>query len=182
MTLTKEKSNRLQELHRFTAKIYKNEEIKLRQRAHHKWLKEGDANTVFFYRIANMRRTNSIHVLESSKGPISSAMGIQQHVHSHFKRLFWSESLKRLSLDSDFTEEEVKDAVWQLGSEKAPGPDDFPLFFYQTFWKDLKDDVMALLKKFAKEEVNLERINYSFIVLITKKETPQTISDYSFVE
>lgn len=81
-------------------------------------------------------------------------------------------------LDSDFTEEEVKNAVWQLGTEKAPESNGFPLFFYRTFWKEMKDDVIGLLKGFAKGEGSIERINYSLIVLIPKKKTPQAIEDY----
>lgn len=64
-TLTKEKSTCMQELRRLTVKIYKNEEIKWRQRAHYKWFKEGNANTAFFHIIAKTRRrTNTIHVLD----------------------------------------------------------------------------------------------------------------------
>ena len=32
-----------------------------------------------------------------------------------------------------FTEEEVKNAIFQMEHNKTPGPDGFPLEFYQVF-------------------------------------------------
>ena len=37
-------------------------------------------------------------------------------------------------LISEFTETEVKDAVFQMEHNKAPGPDGFPVEFYQVLW------------------------------------------------
>ena len=36
-------------------------------------------------------------------------------------------------LISEFTESEVKDAVFPMEHNKAPGPDGFPVEFYQVF-------------------------------------------------
>lgn len=36
-------------------------------------------------------------------------------------------------LESPFTLEEVKRAVFELGSDKAPGPDGFPIHFFKTY-------------------------------------------------
>jgi len=36
-------------------------------------------------------------------------------------------------LISEFTESEVRDAVFQMEHNKAPGPDGFPIEFYQVF-------------------------------------------------
>ena len=37
-------------------------------------------------------------------------------------------------LVAEFTETEVREAVFQLQHNKAPGPDGFPTEFYQVFW------------------------------------------------
>jgi hypothetical protein len=37
-------------------------------------------------------------------------------------------------LISSFTGSEVKEAVFQMEHNKAPGPDGFPAEFYQVFW------------------------------------------------
>ncbi len=41
-------------------------------------------------------------------------------------------------LSAPFSLEEIKIAVFQLGRDKAPGPDDFPLYFYQVFWDTIR--------------------------------------------
>ena len=54
-------------------------------------------------------------------------------------------------LISQFTETEVRDAVFQMEHNKAPGPDGFPVEFYQVIWNLIKDDLMALFMNFHKE-------------------------------
>lgn len=51
-------------------------------------------------------------------------------------------------MERDFEEEEVRDAVFKMTGDKAPGLDGFPLFFFQRFWLDLKHEVMAFIKEF----------------------------------
>jgi hypothetical protein len=47
-------------------------------------------------------------------------------------------------LDSPFTEEEVKTAIFNSNSDGAPGPDGLSFMFYQKIWNLVKHDVMAL--------------------------------------
>jgi hypothetical protein len=39
------------------------------------------------------------------------------------------------SLIADFTENEVREAIFQMEHNKALGPDGFPAEFYQVFWR-----------------------------------------------
>lgn len=39
-----------------------------------------------------------------------------------------------LHLEQPFRLEEIKEAVFNLGGDKAPGPDGFPMQFFKTFW------------------------------------------------
>ena len=71
-------------------------------------------------------------------------------------------------LTSEFTVSEVKDAVFQMEHNKAPGPDGFPAEFYQVFWEVIKDDLMALFTDFHKEDLNLFSLNFGIITLIPK--------------
>jgi hypothetical protein len=47
-------------------------------------------------------------------------------------------------LVAEFTEAEVREAVFQLEYNEAPRPDSFPAEFYQVFWLLIKDDLMDL--------------------------------------
>jgi hypothetical protein len=38
------------------------------------------------------------------------------------------------SLIADFTENEVRESIFQMKHNKAPGPDGFLAEFYQVFW------------------------------------------------
>jgi len=61
---------------------------------------------------------------------------------------------------------------------KAPGPDGFPVQFYQVFWNLIKDDLMALFMDFHKEELNLYSLNFGIITLIPKIQEATKIQQY----
>ena len=71
-------------------------------------------------------------------------------------------------LVSEFTEAEVREAVFQMEHNKAPGPDGFPAEFYQVFYGLIKDDLMALFLDFFNEDLNLFSLNFGIIALIPK--------------
>jgi len=53
---------------------------------------------------------------------------------------------------------------------KAPGPDGFPPEFYQVFWEDIKEDLMALFMDFKEGTLPLNRLNFGTIILLPKKD------------
>jgi hypothetical protein len=53
-----------------------------------------------------------------------------------------------MDLCKDFTEEEISDALFQIGPLKAPGVDGFPARFYQRNWCTLKVEVINAVKLF----------------------------------
>lgn len=122
--------------------------------ANQHWLQEGDRKTKYFHSIANGRqRANGIsEVLENGR-VYQSEEEKQAYFFQYFEERFtpdestpisfgeWSGlfSTSRVSaaqltrLNEQFSIDEIKQAVFQLGSDKAPGPDGFSLRFYQTF-------------------------------------------------
>jgi hypothetical protein len=51
-------------------------------------------------------------------------------------------------LITNFSMEEVHDAIFQMEHNKSPGPHGFPAKFYQHFWGIIKYDLMALFESF----------------------------------
>ncbi|GKE68842.1 hypothetical protein Tco_1526914, partial [Tanacetum coccineum] len=44
-------------------------------------------------------------------------------------------SIISVELELEVSKDEVKRAVWDCGTDKAPGPDGFTFGFYRRFWK-----------------------------------------------
>src|SRR6187455_2199976 len=47
-------------------------------------------------------------------------------------------------LTAPFTEKEIRDAIFSMEHNKAPGPDGFPAEFYQQFWDTIKEDLLNM--------------------------------------
>jgi hypothetical protein len=81
-------------------------------------------------------------------------------------------------LISPFTESEVKEAVFQMEHNKAPGPDGFPAEFYQVFWGVIKDDLLPLFTYLHREALDLYNLNFGIITLIPKVQNATKIQQY----
>jgi hypothetical protein len=81
-------------------------------------------------------------------------------------------------LVEEFTEEEVRKAVFQMEHNKAPGPDGFPAEFYQSFWDMVKGDLMALFKEFHLGSLPLYSLNFGTIILLPKCAEAVTVQQY----
>ncbi|PNX72998.1 cysteine-rich receptor-like protein kinase [Trifolium pratense] len=78
----------------------------------------------------------------------------------------------------EFSEEEVRKAVWECESTKSPGPDGVNFGFVKEFWEDMKDDFMRVMREFHENGRIVRGANSSFIVLIPKKKNPLNLSEF----
>lgn len=81
-------------------------------------------------------------------------------------------------IERSFDEEEVTRVVHSLNGDKAPGPDEFSLAFFQSCWEIIKLDAMAMFNEFATEGRFARSLNSSFIVLIPKKSGAVELKDF----
>jgi hypothetical protein len=51
---------------------------------------------------------------------------------------------------------------------KALGPDEFSAEFYQSCWKIIKEDLMALFREFHHRDLPLYSLNSGMIILLSK--------------
>lgn len=112
----------------------------LRQKARTRWIKEKDCNSRLFHLIVNEnRRHNMLRGLLVDGCWIDEPSRVKQEVHMLFKNKFKEAERDKPRLDGvgfkviaqqqndslveRFHEKEVKDAVWECGSEKCPKSD-----------------------------------------------------------
>lgn len=76
---------------------------------------------------------------------------------------------KNERLIAQFTEKVVKEAIFQMKHNKAPGLDGFPLEFYQVFWEVVKDDLMVLFKEFHNGTLPLFSLHFGTVTLLLKQ-------------
>jgi hypothetical protein len=81
-------------------------------------------------------------------------------------------------LVQDFSEEELKRAVFQMEYNKSPGPGGFPAEFYQVFWDVIKGDLMALFHEFHQCSLPLFSLNFGTIILLLKCAEALKIQQY----
>jgi hypothetical protein len=84
-----------------------------------------------------------------------------------------------VGLSEPFTEEEVKAAVDNTASDKAPGPDGFSGAFFKACWNTIKADVMSVIHQFSNLQTsNLHWLNSANIALIPKKDGAGEVMDF----
>nr|GEY83678.1 putative RNA-directed DNA polymerase, eukaryota, reverse transcriptase zinc-binding domain protein [Tanacetum cinerariifolium] len=63
-------------------------------------------------------------------------------------------------LESEVSNEEIKRAVWDCGTDKAPGPDGFTFGFFRQFWNLIDNDVYEAVSEVnALSEKDIELLN-----------------------
>ena len=174
------------------------EELKWYERAKVKTLLEGDANTRFFHLVPNGKHRNQhIYKLENDQGTIVGDVSLKSHITNYYKNLFGQPEHSEITLMehlisdipqvspdendiliSAFTESEVRDAVFQMEHNKAPGPDGFPAEFYQVFWDIIKEDLLRLFADLHREALDLYSLNFGIITLIPKIQNATKIQQY----
>jgi hypothetical protein len=119
---------------------------------------------------------------------------IKEHIVQYYNNLYFEncswrprvEGLSFLSIDGDesiwleraFEEKEVWDVIRDLNGNKAPGPDDFTLVFFQKCWNFLKTDIMAVFAEFHARDKFEKSFNATSVSLIPKKTSAMDVRDF----
>ena len=183
--------NRMDEL------LYR-EEMMWLQRSRISWLREGDRNTGFFHRKATWRsKKNKIRRLISEDNRYVENKGEMEAMATKFFQDLYMKDASirpksiasmietRLTQDMNetlckpFTDEEISDALFQIGPLKAPGPDGFIGTFFTQSWHIIKSDFMQAVEYFYDQHgQHLSHLNSAHIILIPKKADATTVTDF----
>ena len=88
------------------------------------------------------------------------------------------ESEEAARLEEMFSMEEVYLAISELNGDKAPGPDGFPIAFWQFCWEFVKDEIIGFFKDFYERGKFVRSLNSTFLVLVPKKGRTDDLRDY----
>jgi len=152
MLLTSQEVKLKHVLNKRLAELLREEKLKWYQRAKTRDLLEGDANTKYFRLVASGKyRKIRIFQLGQEEGVISGDTELEKYITKYYNNLFGPfggtlpmdesrhDDIPQVSseenelLTQKFSEVEVKEAIFQMEHNKAPGPNGFPTEFYQVF-------------------------------------------------
>jgi len=180
-------------------KLLREEEIYWLQRSKATKLLQGDDNTKYFLLVANGKhRKTKIVQLEQEEGTIVGDGNLKNYITEYYKGLFGPHTPNSFSMDETLRhdipqvskdenevltapfseEEEVKMAVFDMEHNKAPGPDGFPVEFYQFFWEVVKLDLMNLFYEFHVGRLPIHSLNFGIITLLPKIVDEARIQQY----
>lgn len=95
----------------------------------------------------------------------------------------WDDSQKMSAVDNanltrPFTEDEVKHALFSMDRNRAPGPDNIPIEFFQHCWEFVKKDIMHIFDDFFEGKLDVQRLNYGVITLIPNLSDAKSINQF----
>lgn len=166
-----------------------------KQRAKEHWYKGGDLNSKFFHNsVKSRKRRNKVHKLKNDSGNwVEGDEAIGQIMLDYFHKLFETDQgdmnevvetiVTRITpqdnanLIRPVSTEEVRKAVFQMHPDKSPGPDGLGPGFFQHFWDIVGGSVTMFCRNFFETATLPTKANDTFIVLIPKKDKPESMSD-----
>ncbi|GKD47616.1 RNA-directed DNA polymerase, eukaryota [Tanacetum coccineum] len=175
--------------------IDKLKSIEMAQKIKVKWAVEGDENSSFFHGILNKKR-----IIRNIRGVMVNGVWVEnpekvkREFYVYFSKRFCCPDPRYVRLQMSFpnmlsneqqrdlecevSNAEIKKAVWDCGTDKAPGPDGFSFGFYRRFWYLIEKDVCDAVRYFFINGEFSNGCNSSFIALIPKIPDANMVKDF----
>ncbi|KAA8519329.1 hypothetical protein F0562_013585 [Nyssa sinensis] len=144
------------------------EEAFFQQKARVKWLHVGDQDTVYFHRKVNGNRlrTKILSIIDRSGRRLEDPDEVKQEVVSFFQDLLGTSSpynpsykaritnviklneVQKRDLCKEVGADEIREALFSIQGDKAPGPDGYCAAFFQKNWQLVGQDVIQAVSHF----------------------------------
>ncbi|CAA7020450.1 unnamed protein product [Microthlaspi erraticum] len=189
--------DRIVEINTNLKTAYQKEEEYWRQRSRTLWLALGDKNSGYFHAITRGRRAvNKLAIIEDVNGvSMYEEDKIVQVINSYFQDLFItrsancietvSQALKPCISDSvnamliaDPSPDEIKEALFSISPDKAPGPDGFSACFFQSNWLVMGIKIIQEVQQIFASGILPKSLNEMHVRLIPKVPSPRTVAEY----
>nr|GEX36605.1 RNA-directed DNA polymerase, eukaryota, reverse transcriptase zinc-binding domain protein [Tanacetum cinerariifolium] len=141
------------------------EEKLLAQKDRIKWLNEGDKKSSYFHKVIKGKRSkNRVDVICDDRSVLDD-----EGLFSTMLNQDEAEDMIRV-----VSNKEIKDAMFDIGDNRAPGPDGYSSLFFKRAWNIVGNDVCDAVKEFFDSgqmlgELNATLISLNFLELILKK-------------
>ncbi|GKB07076.1 putative reverse transcriptase domain, reverse transcriptase zinc-binding domain protein [Tanacetum coccineum] len=86
--------------------------------------------------------------------------------------------LSNSNMTRQVTNDEIKSAMFDIGDNKAPGPDGYTSAFFKQGWDVVGQEVCRAVHEFFDKGQLLKEVNHTFLALIPKVTTPLKVNDY----
>ncbi|XP_019241816.1 PREDICTED: uncharacterized protein LOC109221832 [Nicotiana attenuata] len=172
------------------------QESLLKQKAQIQWFEDGDCNTRYFHNVIRERRRKcQIHIIKNHRGKwMRSEQSIKKAAINHYEKLFnlpkkdhnmdIIDCIPKIVTeeDNDYltrmpTEEEIREAIFNISTDSAAGPDGFNGAFYQSCWHIIKVDITRFVRAFLNGAQITKYFSHTCLVLIPKTDASETFSD-----
>ncbi|CAN0855442.1 LINE-1 retrotransposable element ORF2 protein [Linum grandiflorum] len=194
---TEEVIVREQALKRELQDIWRTDEDLWKQTARARWNVDGDRNTAYFHATTKFQkhRNTVIKLKTDNDGWITGRSDLAAHAKAYFEVLFQEHRTEEQttvlqalptivpnSMNNQLTQRvtpaEIREAVFSLGPDQAPGPDGFQGHFYRKHWETIGDKISQEVMSFFATATMPHGWNNTHIVLIPKKPNPQAMPEF----
>ncbi|XP_071687296.1 uncharacterized protein [Rutidosis leptorrhynchoides] len=169
----------------------------LKQKENFEWLRVGDNNSSYFYKTVKGRINRSrVNSIRNQDDIWMEGEDVARTFVDHYKQFLGQEKqcnnirnvdqlftnhLSREQADHmirQVSDQEVKNAMFDIGDNKSPGPDGYSSVFFKEAWDIVGEDVTKAVKQFFTNDQLLMEINHTILSLLLKVQSTSKINDY----
>ncbi|XP_016173013.1 uncharacterized protein LOC107615468 [Arachis ipaensis] len=173
---------------------YVRKEIHWKQMSRSRHAKDMDKNTRYFHNLASARRRNNrLDALVIHGRLVRNQARIKITIRDFYKELYHQERLPvvgfrdglvnrideedSIALERIPTMEEIREAVWDCESSKAPGSDGYNMNFIKKCWHDIGAEFMTAVQDFFRSSRLPSESNITWVALAPKFTGAKEIKD-----